>query len=426
MTLETNWAGNVQFGSSQVLHPTSLDEVQHIVATNELVRPLGSRHSFSTVADSSGILVSLASLPPSVEVDVTTKTATIAAGMTYGEVAKELHRQGWALHNLASLGHITVAGACATATHGSGDHNKCLSAALRAMTVVDPDGQLVEVAPALDRDRFEASRAGLGGVGILLSASLAVEPTYDVAQRVYLDLPFATFASNYDEILSSAYSVSLFTDYRAARFTQVWRKQRASPDQPLEWPGTWFGAAGAEGPVHPVPNMSPDATTRQGGVAGPWHERLPHFRLDHTPSGGEEIQSEYLVAREHAAPVLEALTAIAPSIAPVLLVSEVRSVAADDVWLSPAYGRDTVAFHFTWRKDPPAVLAVLAEIERQIRPFDARPHWGKVHRFTTEQLFQAYPRLSTFEEQRRRLDPSGVFTNAFLDSLGERLAGNGG
>ena len=216
MTPEMNWAGNVQYGASRVMHPTSLNELQGVVATNELVRPLGSRHSFSTIADSEGILVSLASLPRAVEVDAAAKTATVAAGMTYGEVAIELHRQGWGLHNLASLGHIAVAGACATATHGSGDRNQCLSTAVRAMTVVDSQGELCELAPHLDGDRFRATQAGLGGLGMVVSASLAVEPTYDVAQRVYLDLPFATFVTNYEEILASAYSVSLFTDYRAA------------------------------------------------------------------------------------------------------------------------------------------------------------------------------------------------------------------
>jgi len=417
MTGELNWAGNVQYGASHVIYPRSLEELQDAVATSELIRPLGSRHSFSTVADSEGILVSLANLPKTVEVDATAQTARVAAGMTYGEVAIELHRQGWALHNLASLGHIAVGGACATATHGSGDRNKCLSAAVRAMSVVDSQGEMADVEANVDGDRFAATQAGLGGVGFVVTASLAVEPTYDVAQRVYLNLPFATFAANYEEILSSAYSVSLFTDYRATRFTQVWRKQRVLLGEPLAWPAVFFGAEGVDDSVHPVPGMSPDATTRQGGAVGPWHERLPHFRLDHTPSSGEEIQSEYLVAREHAAAVLEALAAIAPAIAPVLLVSEVRSIAADDVWLSPAFGRDTVAFHFTWRRDPPAVLEALAEIERQIRPYDARPHWGKVHRFSPEQLFQAYPRLAAYQDERRRLDPSGVFSNAFLDSL---------
>jgi xylitol oxidase len=420
MTRETNWAGNVQYGASQVSHPTSLAEVQEVVAKNERVRALGSRHSFSAVADSEGILVSLSGLPQRVEVDVTAKTATVAAGMTYGEVAIELQRQGWALANLASLGHITVAGACATATHGSGDRNQCLSAGVRAMTMIGPDGEISEVAPHIDSDRFSASQAGLGGVGIVAAATLVVEPTYDVAQNVYRDLPFATFVTRYDEILASAYSVSLFTDYRSQRFAQVWRKQRVRPGEKLESPTSWFGTVSADQPVHPVPGMSPDATTRQIGEVGPWHERLPHFRLDHTPSSGEEIQSEYLVAREHAAPVLEALASIAPSIAPVLLISEVRSVAADDVWLSPAYGRDTVAFHFTWRKDPPAVLDVLTMIERQLQPFDARPHWGKVHRFSPEQLFEAYPRLVSYQNERRRLDPSGIFSNAFLDSLAKR------
>jgi len=312
MTPEMNWAGNVQYGASRVVRPTSIEELQEVVASSELVRPLGSRHSFSALADSEGILVSLAGLPRRVEIDATTNTATVAAGMTYGEVAVELHRQGWALHNLASLGHIAVAGACATATHGSGDRNKCLSSAVRDMIVVNPQGELSEISPQLDGDRFSATQAGLGGVGFVVSASLAIEPTYDVAQRVYLDLPFATFATSYEEILASAYSVRLFTDYQAPHFNQVWRKDRVVPGERLAWPDPWFGLNAAKGPVHPVPGASPEATTSQGGEVGPWHERLPHFRLDHTPSSGEEIQSEYLVGRQDAAPVLEALAAIAP------------------------------------------------------------------------------------------------------------------
>jgi xylitol oxidase len=154
--------------------------------------------------------------------------------------------------------------------------------------------------------------------------------------------------------------------------------------------------------------------TEQFGVPGPWHERLPHFRAEFVPSSGAELQSEYLLPRPHALDALHALDAISTTLAPVLQTCEVRTVTADAQWLSPAYGRDTVALHFTWIEDTRAVLPVVQRLEQALDTFEARPHWGKVFTAPAPALRDLYPRLDDFRTLARTLDPAGTFTNAFL------------
>ncbi len=412
-----NWAGNVRYSAAELVTPRSLGDLQDIVAKASRVHAVGSRHSFSRVADTEGELVDLSELPQSVEVDAARGTASVAAGMSYGDVALALHDQGWALSNLASLPHITVAGGCATGTHGSGDGNQGLAAAVHSMTVVGPDGELHEMVGERDQPRFAAARVGLGGMGIVAELVLSIEPTYDVEQRVYEDLRFDVAITNLDEVMASAYSVSLFTDFSAPRFTQVWRKRRIEPGERHDWPTRWFGATAASAPRHPVPGANPEHCTVQGGEPGPWFARLPHFRWDSPPSAGAELQTEYLVDRTHAPAVFTELRALAPEISAVLRVCECRSIAADDCWLSPAYGRSTIGFHFTWQPELSAVWPVLAAIERRLEPFGPRPHWGKLHRFPRERLVAVYPRLNDYNAERVRFDPDGVFSNASLERL---------
>jgi alditol oxidase len=413
----TNWAGNVSYGEEHLLTPGSVAELQEQVTAAERIRAIGSRHSFSEIASTDALLVTLAALPSTVTVDPLSHTATVGGGMTYGDVALALHEAGWALRNLASLPHISIAGACATGTHGSGDDNQGLASAVRSMRVVGPNGELVDLAPERDARRFAAACVGLGGIGIAVDLTLDVEPAFNVEQQVYDDLDFDAFAANLDGVFASAYSVSAFTDFRAERFTQVWRKHRIVGDDRPDWPDRWLGASLADGPRHPIPGADPVACSAQLGQAGPWYDRLPHFRLEFQPSSGQELQSEYLVDRDVARPAFEELRALGPRIAPLLQICELRSVAADDAWLSPAYRRPTVAFHFTWHPNLPGVEDVLAVIEERLEPFDARPHWGKVHRFDPHRLAEVYPRLVDYQAERLRFDPKGVFSNALLDSF---------
>ncbi|WP_405071682.1 FAD-binding protein [Kribbella sp. NBC_01510] len=406
MTNVTNWAGNVSFASA-LEAPRSVEELQELVAASEKLRVLGTGHSFNRIADSTGTLVSLAELPTVIEVGAS--GVTVSAGLRYGEITAALEAQGLALHNLGSLPHISVAGACATGTHGSGDGNGPLADAVNAITFVDASGELVTLTRG-DAD-FAGSIVSLGALGVTVSLTLDVQPSYQVSQVVYDGLPVERLGTDFAAVMGSAYSVSAFTDW-VDPDVMVWRKQRGH--EPIE--PTWLGAKVADGPRHPIKAMPADYATQQGGIPGPWHERLPHFRLEFTPSNGDELQSEYFVPRERAAEAFDALRALGNQFAPVIQVSEIRTIAADDLWLSPSQGRDTVALHFTWIQDEAAVRPVLAALEEAIAPLDARPHWGKVFVADAATLRQRYPKVPDFIALAAKYDPAGKFRNPYLDT----------
>ena len=407
----TNWAGNITYGAAGVHRPRSLDELRSLVQHSRRIRALGSGHSFSPVADTSGELVSLDGLPPVVEIDAASSTATVAAGMRYGEVAVELQRAGFALANLASLPHISVAGSCATGTHGSGDRQRVLAASVSALQVVGPDGDLVELGQDRDDGTFGGSVVALGALGVVTRLTLDIEPGFEVAQRVHLGVPLDEVVERFDEMFGAAYSVSAFTDWRSGE-AMVWLKHRTDGPE-----AAWTGGRPAQHAVHPCPGMPAESCTEQLGIAGPWHERLPHFRLDLTPSAGEELQSELFLPRDRAPAAFAAIRGLADDVAPLLHVSEVRTVRADDLWLSPAYDRDSVTFHFTWVKDPAAVIPVLAAIEELLMPMGARPHWGKLTTVAPAEIIALYDRAPEFEQLTQRCDPTGKFRNRFVDDL---------
>jgi xylitol oxidase len=403
----------------RVHRPASVDELRRIVAGSRRVRALGTGHSFSRVLDSAdgGDLVCLDGLPPSVEIEAAdggTATATVAAGMSYAAVSAELHRAGWALANLASLPHISVAGACATATHGSGDTLPVLAGSVAALQLVGPDGDLAELRRADDPERFAGAVVALGAHGVVTRLTLDVEPTFDVAQRVHLGVPLDDVATRFDDVFGAAYSVSLFTDWAGGEGGEgiVWLKQRTDRPEP-----GWTGGRPADRRMHPVPGMSPEACTEQLGIPGPWHERLPHFRPDWTPSAGHELQSELFLPRSAAPAAFAALQRLGDRIAPLLHVAEVRTVRADDLWLSPAHGRDTVTFHCTWVDDAAAVLPAIGAIEEALVPLGARPHWAKLTTLSPPDIRALYDNAAAFEQLTAACDPDGKFRNAFLDEL---------
>jgi xylitol oxidase len=410
--MRTNWAGNVAYRAAAVHSPSTVDEVRALVARAPRIRALGTGHTFNEVADTTAELVSLAGLPPTVVVDPADRTATVSAGLRYGDVAARLHAAGFALPNLASLPHISIPGAIATGTHGSGVHNGNLGTAVTALRLVTGAGDLVTIARG--HPDFAGAVVGLGALGIVVELTLAVEPTYDIRQYVYEALPWAALTTDLAGILAGGYSVSLFTAWTGRVIEQVWLKRRL--DEPEPGP-EWYGARPADGPRHPIGNLDPVSCTAQLGMPGPWHERLPHFRLEHTPSAGDELQSEFFVDRADAVAALAAIDRIRDRVAPVTQISEIRTVAADDQWLSPAYRRDSVAIHFTWVRDTEAVTPVVAEVEAALAPFAARPHWGKVFTLAPDVLSRRYERLPDFIDLALRMDPEGVFRNDFVDLL---------
>lgn len=407
--MATNWAGNITYAASELREPESVEELAEIVATAPSVRALGSRHSFNRIADTAGIQISTASLPDSFTINEDS-TVTVGAGLRYGEFVERLDAAGWALGNLASLPHISVAGAIATGTHGSGVLNGSLASAVSALELMTGDGSLLT--PRRGDTDFDGMVVSLGCLGVVTRVTLDIVPTYDVRQDLYEHLSWTSLADNFETITSSAYSVSLFTDW-GNDVAQVWLKSRVedftAPHADL------FDATPATHQLHPLPDEPAEFTTAQLGVSGPWWDRLPHFQLRFTPSNGEELQTEYLVPREHALEAIEAVRELAPRIQPHLFISEIRTIAGDDLWLSPSHSTDCVALHFTWRQHIPEVSALLPDLDSALAPFGARPHWGKVFETSRERLLTAYPRIPDFRALADRLDPTGKFRNDFVD-----------
>jgi FAD/FMN-containing dehydrogenase len=428
-----NWAGNITFTAPEFRTPATLAELRAVVGRSRQVRVLGTGHSFNEMADSPVAQVSLGGLPPEVEVDSANSRVRVTAGLSYATLAARLDRRGWALRNMASLPHISVAGATATGTHGSGTANQSLSAAVTGLELVTADGDVVELSRAGSpgSDPFPGAVVHLGALGVVTRLILAVVPSFEVAQHVYEDLPLEVLDDHFAAIMASGYSVSLFTDWRAPRLTQLWIKSVVEPQPhavatPPVAPAPeiagepWFTATPAPAARNPVPGVAADSCTEQLGVPGPWFERLPHFRPDFTPSAGDELQSEYLLPAEHAVPALHALQQIAGRLATAVRICEIRRIAADDLWLSMAGRQDSVAFHFTWIPDTSAVLPVVTDLERQLAPFGPRPHWGKVFTTPAAELHARYDRLPDFLELASHYDPAGKFRNAYTARVLER------
>lgn len=413
---ERNWAGNLAYSAARFHRPATVEQVQAIVRASSKLRALGSRHSFNTIADTPADLVSLERLDKLVALDRERGTVTVEAGIKYGHLGAYLHGEGFALHNMASLPHISVAGACATATHGSGDRNGNLATAVTALEFVAADGELVALSRERDGDTFLGAVVGLGALGVVTRMTLAVEPAFSVQQEVYVDLPVAQLEANFEAIESGAYSVSLFTDWQRNTVNEVWLKRRLPGDAALPVAAELFGATLATNALHPIAALSAESCTIQEGIPGPWHERLPHFRMEFTPSSGDELQTEYFVPRHHALAAMRAVAALRDRLAPVLMISEVRTIAADALWMSPCYGQECVGLHFTWQPNWTAVQALLPLIEQQLAPFEPRPHWGKVFTMPAAQVQARYPRLADFRALLRQYDPQGKFRNAFVDT----------
>jgi xylitol oxidase len=410
----TNWAGNHSYPVERLHRPTSLEQVQEIVAGARSVHVLGSRHSFNGIADAADlisleVLHSESGLPAAVTVDPDGRTVSFGGGVKYGELVERLHDDGLALHNLASLPHISVAGAVATATHGSGVTNGNLATAVAALEVVTSDGEIVRSGRG-DPD-FEGLVVGLGALGVVTRITLDVEPAFEVRQQVFEDLEWALLLEHLDDVLASGYSVSVFTAFRET-VDMVWVKTRT--DGGAEVPDELFGARPAAVDRHPVFGLDPTPCTPQQGRPGPWYDRLPHFRMGFTPSAGEELQSEYLVPRRHGPAAIEAVRSLADRIRPLLLTCEIRAVAADQLWLSTSYGEDSVALHFTWAPAQAAVEELLLALEAALSPFAARPHWGKVFRADAAAIAGLYPRHPAFVRLVERMDPRGAFRNPWL------------
>ena len=408
-----NWAGNLTYSTRNVFEPGTVEEVQEAIKQCDKVRALGTRHCFNRIADSGDNLISTQKLNKKIDLDTKAKTVTIDAGIRYGEFCKQIHESGFAIHNLASLPHISVAGACATATHGSGVTNGNLATAVSALEFVTAIGEVVTLSRDKDPD-FYGAVVALGALGVVTKMTLDLVPTFHVRQDVYLNLPMSQLESHFDEIMSSGYSVSLFHDWQTENINQVWIKRVVPYDEVKIAEPEFFGASLADRNVHPIIDISAENCTEQMGVAGPWYERLPHFKMNFTPSSGEELQAEFFVPRQHAVEAIKAVTALRDEIKPVLMITEIRTIDADRFWMSPCYHQPSVAIHFTLKQDIEGVNALLPQIEEKLSPFNVKPHWGKLFTISSATLKTRYEKMSDFQQLITRYDPDGKFRNEFL------------
>lgn len=396
-----NWAGNVRYGTNRWLNIESVDQLQEFVKKQNSLKALGSRHCFSRIADNAHQLISLRSMNRMLDIDETEKTVSVEAGITYSKLGPELDRQGYALHNLASLPDISVAGAIATATHGSGSKNGNLASAVAEIELVTADGELRTLSRQKDADEFLGAVVHLGALGIVTRVKLDIQPTFRVNEYTYQGLKKNILYEKFSQIMNSAYSVSLFT-YR-------------NKDGFANWPwATVRLKVQEEAGFEAKPELFGARLDAGGNTTGAWWERLPHFAIGDVAAKGNELQTEYFVAMEHAVDAIKAVATLADRIQPLLHASELRTVAADKLWMSTCYEQQSLAIHFTWKPDQEGVANLLPEIEKRLAPFEARPHWGKLFFMGSKTLESRYDRLADFRRLVSRYDPEAKFGNAFL------------
>jgi len=413
MAQEQNWSLNHTFVAARIHRPESIDAARRLVESAPKIHAVGSRHSFNAVADSPGYMIDLGAIDPNFVLDRAAMTVTLGANTQYGPLLAWLQSQGYALPNTASLPHITVIGAVATGTHGSGDALGTLSTSVAALEWIAPDGSLVEMRRG--QPEFDGAVVALGALGIVTRVTLDILPTFDLRQDAFADVPWERILAEFDAISSAAYSFSLITKWSGPTVDRLWLKTVVVGGEPGEVPARW----GTPTAFPLVPGGAQDDinafTTPFGGIPGPWSERLPHFRPDGPPGSMVQVQSEYMLPRPNAVAAMTALRGIADRIDAHLMATEVRTMAADSLWLSPAHGHDTLALHFTWEHRP-EIAAITREVEDLLLPLGGRPHWGKIIHARADRLAPLYPKLADFRALAARCDPTGKFRNAFLDA----------
>lgn len=409
-----NWAGTFHYSTNRVLEPVSVEDVQRAVTSVPSVRALGTRHSFNGIADSTVAQISTLGLKDC-RIDGAARTVTVGAGLRYGDLAVQLDKAGFALANLASLPHISVGGSIATATHGSGLRNGNLATSVSGVEFVAADGTVHTLSRGKDGDAFLGAVVGLGSLGVVTHVTLDVEPSYEMTQIVYRGLNFRELEHSFEAIMNTGYSLSLFTNWQHDEAWEVWIKRRVDQGGAAAAPEMFYGATLAKEKLHPVLGQDPQKTTDQMNTVGKWYERLPHFKMEFTPSTGREIQTEYFVPFESAYQAVLAMESLRERITPHLFVTELRSVAADDLWMSMAYKRRSLAIHFTWKPEWDAVLKVIPQVEAKLKPFAPRPHWAKVNTLRAAEIDPLYPRVGDFRGLMKKYDPQGKFVNAYME-----------
>ncbi len=407
-----NWARNLEFSAGEFLEINSISQLQEVINNSDKVKVLGTGHSFSPIADTSGSLISIKKLDPEIHIDSKMQTVSVSAGTSYAQLARYLEANGWALENLASLGEITVAGAIMTGTHGSGSSNTVLSNAVVEIEMILASGEKL-LLNQQNLEEFNGFIVSFGALAVFTRLKLKIVKSFSIKQIVYENITSKSVSEYFDEIFDNAYSVSYFNSWAKNSTGQIWMKFLSDKDTST-LPKNAFGGNLAVANQHPVKVNDPSTCTEQMGAPGKWLYRLPHFKLDSSPASGDEVQTEYLVDRKYVKEYIEELSLIGDEIADKVYATEIRTIKADNLWLSGAYERPTVGFHFTWKKSAD-IETFLPKIEQILGQNGGRPHWGKLFSTNKNQLITRYPKFSNFQQLLKKYDPDGKFRNQFID-----------
>jgi len=407
-----NWAGNLTFSAKEYIEIDSISKLQSIVSKASGVKVLATGHSFNDIADTNQTQISIKNLSNKIEIDSIKKVVLVPAGMQYADVCRYLETKGWALFNTASLGEITVAGAMLTGTHGSGSNNPVLSDCVEGIEMVLESGEIFNISRE-DSDEFFGFVISLGALGVFTKLKLKIVESFSIKQFVYENIGIQSISENFDDVFDKSYSVSYFSNWKKNSTGQIWMKFLDNNNFP-QLPSVWLDGNIANANQHPVKVNDPSPCTDQMGVSGKWLYRLPHFKLDSSPASGDEVQTEYLVDRAYVSHYIDELSNIGDEIAARVYATEIRTIKADDLWLSGAHGRQTVGFHFTWKKSD-SLQTFLPKIEEILGNHNGRPHWGKLFSTPRENLIGRYPKYSNFEDLLKKYDPNKKFRNSFIN-----------
>ena len=420
-----NWSGLASARPVRVLSPATAAEVSEAVvaaAHHQLtVKMPGTGHSFTDIAVTQGLLLRPDRLRGITAVDRQAMTVTALAGTPLHELNASLEQLGLSLHNMGDIDRQTVAGATSTGTHGTGGLVASLSAQIAALELVTADGSVVTASPETNPDIFTAARVGLGALGVLTSITFKVEPmfTLEAEERPIL---WNDVLSQLDELDASHHHVEFYWFPHTDRCSLKCNDRTLDPAEPLKpfrhWLDDEFLSNRVFGWLNSVGNARPSLIPRINEISGRAlsarrYSDVPH-KVFTSPRTVRFREMEYAVPREVGIEALrEVRRLIDASDWRISFPIEVRLARADDIALSTASGRDVMylAFHVNQQTDHTDYFGA---VEHVLRGYDGRPHWGKLHTRTFEDLEPAYPRMHEFATLRDRLDPDRIFTNAYL------------
>lgn len=425
-----NWSGSVRFTPRQVCAPSTEEEVLEVIATARAsgvgMRVVGAGHSFSALVATDGLLVTLDDHRGLVRAETATGLVTLRGGTRLWEIGELLAPHGLALEVMGDIDEQSIAGAIQTGTHGTGSRFTGFAGMVRALRIALPDGSIVDTSPQRDPDLFAAARLGLGAIGVILEVTLQCVPAYRLElteSTEDLDPTAAAFLTD----ASIVDHHEFFWFPRAARAT-VRTSRRLPPGTPRRRPhplaelaqrevlgnGAWDLVCRAAAAVPPLSRPAAELGSRL--LAGP---RI----VDDSPSvftAPRRVrfhESEWAIPAERFEEAFAALRRrFEDEKVAVSFPLEIRRVAADDVWMSTAYGRESVyiAAHRYHREEAGPYLLM---IQRALQPFNARPHWGKQHWLGARQLRELYPRFDDFRAVREAADPGGLLMTPYLRHL---------